>query len=213
MNQYYHPRQQHSERRTMKQANQAERPAEDGEPTAPPYKPGIGRLLLLAREMFFQRVERATAQNFDAQTLRVCSPMLPFIDVGGTRSVELARRMGVTKQAVGPKINTLVDRGLVECTSDPVDRRSYLINFTPTGLKFKADVLAAVRDVEKDLEREIGADALATMRDALTHLAYTELPESVPAKVAPARKRSTNPAARATRRVAMPTRAQDRKIA
>jgi DNA-binding MarR family transcriptional regulator len=151
---------------------------------------------------------------FDAQTLRSCSPMLPFIDMEGTRSVELARRMGVSKQAVVPRITALVERGLVECIGDPADRRAYLINFTPAGRQFKADVLAAVQRVEKDLERELGADKLRAMREALTHLAYVDLPERTPAKPAPAAKPATKAptrAARGARRVAMPTQTQQRK--
>jgi DNA-binding MarR family transcriptional regulator len=133
---------------------------------------GLGRLLLLAREDFFQRMERATAHLFDATTLRVCSPLLPFLDAGGVRSVEVARRMGVSKQAVGPKIAALVERGLVECVADPDDRRAFLIQVTPSGQKFMADVVAAIRRVEGELERELGADRLRVLREALTHMAY-----------------------------------------
>ncbi len=145
---------------------------------------GLGRLLLLARENFFVRMEHATAHLFDAGTLRICSPLLPFIDVTGTRSTEVARRMGVSKQAVGRKITALVERGFVECVSDPADGRAFLINFTPVGMKFLTDVLAAIRRVERDLERELGAERLRVMHEVLFEMANgrkSDEPGDVPA--------------------------------
>ncbi len=139
------------------------------------YRPGLGRLLLLAREDFFQRVERATSNLFDATTLRVCSPMLPFIDESGTRSIDVARRMGVTKQAIAPKIAALVQRGLVECVTDPSDRRAFFVKFTKSGRKFNADVYDAIRRVEHELEDELGSGTLEVLRSALLHMSSWQL--------------------------------------
>lgn len=131
---------------------------------------GLGRLMLLARENIFLRVERVTAHLFDATTLRVCSPLMPYLADGLTRSKDLAQQLGVSKQAVAPKVAALVERGFVECITDTEDRRSFLIQLTPKGRQFMNDVHAAVQQVEADLARELGSDRLAALRDVLEQI-------------------------------------------
>jgi DNA-binding MarR family transcriptional regulator len=129
-------------------------------------------MLLVARESFFQRMEKATAGFWDASALRACAPLMPFIDVKGTRSTDLAKRMGVSKQAVGRKIKVLSDEGLIECVSDPDDGRAFLVKFTRVGMKRLADLHSAIGRVEQDLERELGAERMRVAREVLFELAY-----------------------------------------
>jgi len=117
-------------------------------------------------------MEQATAHFFDPPTLRICAPLMGLIDVKGTRSTELARRLGVTKQAVGRKIKALIDEGIVECESDPEDGRAFLVKFTRVGMKRMVDLQAAIKRVEKDLDRELGADRMRVTRDVLFEMAY-----------------------------------------
>jgi DNA-binding MarR family transcriptional regulator len=149
----------------------------------------LGRLLLLARESFFARMEAATAHLFDASTLRACGTLMPFIDVKGTRSTELARRMGISKQAVGRTIKVLVDGGLVECATDPEDGRAFLVKFTRAGMKRMADMHAAIRRVERDLEHEIGAERMRVTRDVLFEMAYGKSAAPAAARTSRARPR------------------------
>lgn len=156
---------------------------------------GLGRLLLLARENFLTRMEQAVADEFDAATFRACSPLLPFVDVTGTRSTEVARRLGVSKQAVGRKIKALVDRGFVACVSDPTDGRAFLVNFTAEGLRFMAEIHAGIRHVERELERELGARKLRAMREGLSEMAYGRKRKPDATAEAPRRSRKTATAA------------------
>lgn len=132
----------------------------------------MGRLLLLARENFFVRVERETAHLFDASTLRACGTLMPFIDVKGTRSTELARRMGVSRQAVRKTLKSLLEEGLVEYLEDPDDGRAFLVRFTRAGMKRMADMHAAIQRVEAALDKELGKERMRITRDVLFHMAY-----------------------------------------
>lgn len=135
-------------------------------------KRGLGRMLLLARESFFVRLEAEVADFWDASTLRACAPLMPYIDLKGVRSTDLARRMGVTKQAVSRKIKVLSDEGLIECVSDPEDGRAFRVKFTHVGMKRLADMYAAIQRVEQNLERELGAERMRVTREVLFEMAY-----------------------------------------
>jgi DNA-binding MarR family transcriptional regulator len=63
----------------------------------------------------------------------------------------LAELLGVTKQAVGPVVDEMVERGLVERRPDSTDRRAKLLALTPRGRAARARAL----EVSAALEREI----------------------------------------------------------
>ena len=66
---------------------------------------GIGRLLLLARRDFLSRLSHKLHDKGGAGLVHSASGLLPFIDLEGTRSTELARRLGISKQAVGKAVH------------------------------------------------------------------------------------------------------------
>lgn len=59
--------------------------------------------------------------------------LLPHLSREGVRQTELARRVDVTKQAVGQALAELVPLGLVEIVPDPTDGRARLVRLTAAG--------------------------------------------------------------------------------
>ena len=55
--------------------------------------------------------------------------LFPHIDLEGTRLTELARRLGISKQAVGQLVDELEEMGGLERVPDPVDGRAKLVRF------------------------------------------------------------------------------------
>ncbi|MGE0797599.1 MAG: MarR family winged helix-turn-helix transcriptional regulator [Lautropia sp.] len=133
---------------------------------------GIGRLLLLARRDLMARLERDARRRGAAVLAPAISAAVPFIDLEGTRSTELARRLGVTKQAVGRVVTALEAEGLVTRTVDEADGRAYLVAFTEAGLRYLVDSYRAMRRIEREYERIVGADELARVRRVLTIISY-----------------------------------------
>lgn len=113
---------------------------------------------------------RAVGGNLHLRTAHTA--LLPHIDLEGTRLTEIARRLGVTKQAVGPLVDDLVQGGLLERVPDPVDRRAKLVRFR--GVDGLLAGLAVLHDLEDDVrdvvgERQWGAftEALRSLQDAI----------------------------------------------
>jgi DNA-binding MarR family transcriptional regulator len=131
---------------------------------------GIGRLLLLGRRDFLERLG-VLMGNAEA-VVQARGRVLPYIDVDGTRSVDLARRMGLSKQAVGKLVRELEEDGLLYREADGADRRAFLVKFTEEGLKYLAHLHNCILQIEREYERLVGAGRMQTMREALSLIAY-----------------------------------------
>lgn len=98
----------------------------------------------------------------------------------GVSAGQLVRELGVTKQATGQLIDTLVARGYLDRRPDPGDRRRLLIDLTERGRAAAAEVREAVRAVDAELGRRITAAQLAGLRAGL--VALTEIREALEAE-------------------------------
>jgi DNA-binding MarR family transcriptional regulator len=85
----------------------------------------------------------------------------------GTRLTELARRGGVTKQAVMVVVDDLELRGLVRRTPDPDDGRAKVVRLTARGRTCAAECRRGVAAVEARVRRSVGGRRLDGLREAL----------------------------------------------
>lgn len=134
---------------------------------------GIGRLLLLARQDFITRLGQKMAGPSDA-AMQARGRLLPYIDIDGTRSIDLARRIGVTKQAVARMVKDLEDEGLLYRDADEADGRASLVRFTEAGLQYLTLMHKCILEIEHEYERLVGQDELAAVRKALAAIAYAK---------------------------------------
>ncbi|HUJ55229.1 MAG TPA: MarR family transcriptional regulator [Gaiellaceae bacterium] len=94
----------------------------------------------------------------------------------GLSAGQIVRELGITKQATGQLIDTLVARGYLGRKPDPGDRRRMLIELTPRGRAAAAEVREAVQGVDAELRRKVSAAELAGLRAGL--VALTEIREA-----------------------------------
>jgi DNA-binding MarR family transcriptional regulator len=89
------------------------------------------------------------------------------LDLGGTRVSELARRAGMTKQAMGELVSQCAALKLVVTRVDPTDKRARVVQFTPEGLRWLAAFGQAVDRAEREMRDEVGAMSMDVLRGAL----------------------------------------------
>ena len=112
----------------------------------------VGQLLFKAARLFNERA-MARVQSKVAAARLAHTTLLPHIDLDGTRATEIARRAGVSKQAVGQIVDELVAMKMLRRDRDPLDGRAQLVRFTDAGI---AQLLAGI-DVLDVIEVELGA--------------------------------------------------------
>jgi len=101
------------------------------------------------------------------QITRAHSLVFAHLDQAGTRPSELARRIGISRQAVNQTLGELVELGLVELVPDPASRRSKLVVLTPVGNATLGSAHAVFSELEDALADRIGRASVNELRRVL----------------------------------------------
>jgi DNA-binding MarR family transcriptional regulator len=86
---------------------------------------------------------------------------------GGVPLGQLVKELGVSKQAAGQLVDTLVLRGYLDRSTDAEDRRKLTIALTPRGRAAAAVQAAARERVDAELTAQVGERCVAQLRKAL----------------------------------------------
>jgi len=98
---------------------------------------------------------------------RAHSLVFAHLDLEGTRVSELARRIGISRQAVHQTVGELAELGLVEVVPDPLSRRAKRVVLTPLGRETVQSAHAIIQELEAALADRIGRTRVAELRRAL----------------------------------------------
>jgi DNA-binding MarR family transcriptional regulator len=125
----------------------------------------IGRTLNNAMNRFENRVLQILAENGHDEVRFSQVNLTRNLDLDGTITSELARRAGMTKQAMGEIVEQCEQLGLVERTRDKRDARAKIVRFTALGLEWLEAFRIALTQAEQEMRDELGylrTDAIAS---------------------------------------------------
>jgi len=126
----------------------------------------LQQLFRLARLLDQAALDRLASSGGPRLT-RSHPALLPHLDLEGTRLVDLAARVGVSKQAVGQLVDDLQAMGVVERAADPLDRRARRVRFTGRGFRALLHGLGVLQQMEEELEAAIGSRKLEALREGV----------------------------------------------
>lgn len=136
------------------------------------------QLLFKAARLLNERALEEARRRMNKPVRLAHTTLLPHVDLDGTRLTEIARRLGVTKQAAGELVDELVEMKLLERVTDPADARAKLVRFSARGRAGLLDGLAILRELEDDLAKHVGEKKMRIVHDALAAIvAAEEMPE------------------------------------
>jgi DNA-binding MarR family transcriptional regulator len=95
---------------------------------------------------------------------------LLLIDRSGTRLTEVARRAGVSKQAMMQLLDSLESLGCVRRVPDQRDGRAKIVKPTAKGLRQRAEAQRALAAVEARTKRRLGDRRYEALKAALQEL-------------------------------------------
>lgn len=126
----------------------------------------LQELFRLARLLDETAVARVATSG--APRLRTShTALLPHLDLEGTRLVDLAARVGTSKQAVGQLVDDLEAMGVVERVADPEDGRARRVRFTRAGFQALLHGLGVLEQLERDLGAALGRADLGRLREGV----------------------------------------------
>ena len=95
------------------------------------------------------------------------SIMLANIALDIKRPADLARNLGISRQAVSKMLREMSDDNLICVESDPTDKRAQIVSFSPESIRLRTDALDILGQLEVQLGKRIGAGSLKAFRSAL----------------------------------------------
>jgi len=140
----------------------------------PPWYEQIAMPALLrhARSTYGNAMRRALAEagyeDVPRNGLYVIGGMA--MGAAGVPLSQLVRELGISKQAAGQLVDTLVLRGYLERTVDPDDRRRLTVTLTERGKAAAAAQTAAREAIDDALLERIGDKAILATRRTLAAL-------------------------------------------
>ena len=126
-------------------------------------------LWLTSRQWVREMYRRAALRGF-ADVTETDSEVLAYLPLKGLSISALARRRGVTKQAMQEAVRSLVKRGVLALEADPADRRARRVVYTRRGLEFVAAFQAIKRDMQAEVVAVLGADGVAALETGLAQV-------------------------------------------
>jgi DNA-binding MarR family transcriptional regulator len=130
----------------------------------------IPALLRAARRTYGSAIRAALADAGCDDMPRNGSYVVGAIAGTGAPLGQVIQELGVSKQAAGQLVDTLVTRGYLDRSPDPEDRRRLTITLTPRGRAAAAVIRSAVQRVDASLAARVGQEYVAHTRATLVAL-------------------------------------------
>jgi DNA-binding MarR family transcriptional regulator len=127
----------------------------------------LGQLLLRAFRWFDESLLAALHAAGWPELTRAHSLIFAHLDPRGTRTAELARRAGISRQAVHQTVQELQRLGLVRLAPDPTNRSAKLVVPTDRGRASIRVATATLANLEGELAQRLGRDQVQALRQAL----------------------------------------------
>jgi len=128
----------------------------------------LSRLLLDRFRWFDQGLLSSLNDRLGLELTSAQSLLFADLPVAGAHQADLARRLGVSRQAVNDLVRGLEHQGLVEVVPDPDDGRSKLVRPTSEGQKSIRVALQTFEGLENELRSRIGDRSVDQLRLALS---------------------------------------------
>ena len=162
----------------------------------------LGFLLVRAGQLWSERVLSLVNADAGAPVVREAHTRLfpHLLGQSGIRITELAKALGVTKQAVQPLVAELTELGMVRLEPDPLDARARRVHLTDHGVAAMVHGTGVLLRVEAEIAPQLAPRDLVQLKrllGKLLPLLERMSPPPAPAEPAgPAKRRATSSRAR-----------------
>lgn len=89
------------------------------------------------------------------------------VTAGVNRPADMARNLGVSRQAIHQLLQGLKDEGVLELEADPKDKRAKIVRFSSEAKAIREDAHRILLGIEEELQSRIGKTAFKGLKQAL----------------------------------------------
>ena len=95
---------------------------------------------------------------------------MSHLDCGVTHASAVARRMGISRQAVYRTTRELQTLKVLTLKTDPNDKRQKIITMTELGNQIALDARASFAEIEKEMENNVGGTQVKALTEILKNI-------------------------------------------
>lgn len=103
------------------------------------------------------------------------------ISDGITRPSDLARNLGISRQAVQQFLAEMEKQGLVHLAPDPDDARARIVRFSSRGRDIGEVAQKSIAAIERELKGRLGAELFSQLKQALLESDWGDVVQPTPA--------------------------------
>ncbi len=134
----------------------------------PPMTENLKQLLLARSDWFAREIMRGVRDSEYAYLTPAQSRLLAHMGGKPMSMAELARRLGVSRQAAHKTVAELARRGILDVQIDPQRRNSKLVVYTDKGRQVNRTGAQIIADIEARLAERLGPQGVEMLRDLLS---------------------------------------------
>ncbi len=124
--------------------------------------------LLVRSYRIVKTMNASILESFGYHQVKIGHIMLMMnLSEDGSTSMELARRVQISKQAMSKLVNELAQKGFLEVLNHPEDHRATIVKSTSKGMQFLIDLDFCRKHVEAEFAQVIGPEKLENLKDIL----------------------------------------------
>ena len=127
--------------------------------------------ILLRTARYYNEICISRFQEFEPRFTLAHTRFIPYIDIeGGTRPSELAKRSGMSKQAMNQLLNELEDMGMIRREPCPDDGRAKLVFVTEEGHQSMLKGLGVFKELEAELGEVVAEEDIESTKQTLSRI-------------------------------------------
>jgi len=123
--------------------------------------------LVSAIYWFDEALQAGLAAQGWSEVTRIQSLVLANIAAGTHRATQLAKNLGVSRQAMSLTLTEMEARGLISVRSDAIDKRARIVDFSKQSAVIRDDAMRILNAVEAELSVRIGEKKFAALKKAM----------------------------------------------
>lgn len=131
--------------------------------------PYVGALLRLALQIARDRIVQALNEKGLDNITQASAPLFQYPPIDGMRPYDLAKRLGVSKQALNHILGQVEKLGYIERRAAQ-DGRGAAVHFTERGWLVLETTIATMQQLEADWQAQIGKRRFAELKATLREL-------------------------------------------
>jgi len=123
--------------------------------------------LLRAYYWFDEALQAGLKQHGWGDVTRSQSLILSNVAFGVRRASQLAKNLGVTRQAISQMLTEMERKELIAMTADPSDGRAQIVNFSTRSRGIRDDAMKILGTIEGRLADQLGKKRFDALTEAL----------------------------------------------